>query len=150
MPTTHHHPNTDTAGCLLKGNTPAAIFKSNSCFSVVLERTAPFLYSTGLATAGRNNELTDTCKMPLLYLYYLSPAPHYVHISSNWKLRQSLFVSFLTLLPDLKHVKSAPCSFEAAGSFTDLARRSPRQMYIMSKDWQTIPSKISSGNICSL
>lgn len=98
MPTTHHHPNMDTAGCLLKGNTPAAIFKSNSCFSVVLERTAPFLYSTGLATAGRNNELTDTCKMPLLHVYYLSLAPHYVHISSNRKLRQSLFVSFLTLL----------------------------------------------------
>lgn len=112
---------------------------------------ARFLHFTKLSTSGRNDELTSTCEMPFLEVSYLSPAPHYVQVSGNQRL-SSIQASSLR---DLRHAKSAPCFFEAAGSFQESAIPLTQiwleivldKHRVISRDWQTTYSKISSGNI---
>lgn len=89
--------------------------------------------------------------MPFLEVSYLFPAPHYVQVSSNQRLNSIQASS----LPDLRYTKSAPCFFEAAGSFQESVipltqiwlERVLDKHRVISRDWQTTYSKISTGNI---
>lgn len=150
-----HHPNRHLRHA--PGQWPAAGYKLDhrpqvqhpSCpveeqfiyFSVVLGMIGRFLHFTKLSTSGRNDELTSTCKMPFLEVSYLSPAPHYVQVSGNQR-PNSIQASSL---PDLRHAKSAPCFFEAAGSFQESVipltqiwlEKVLDKHRVISRDWQT-------------